>query len=104
MGPSKTSPFLPDWTKRMETVWEWCARLSINTNGYFTDLVTPKGPGAPSLPFTGFGLAFADFDNDGNLDLYVANGKVKRGRRDFDLKDPYAEPNTLLRGWSDGDF
>jgi len=79
-------------------------RLWINTNGYFTDLVTPKGPGAPSLPFTGFGLAFADFDNDGNLDLYVANGKVKHGRRDFDLKDPYAEPNTLLRGWSDGDF
>jgi len=79
-------------------------RLWVNTNGYFTDLVTPKGPGALSLPFTGFGLAFADFDNDGNLDLYVANGKVKRGQLEFSSTDPYAEPNTLLRGMGNGDF
>ena len=79
-------------------------RLWINTNGYFTDLVTPNGPGAPSLPFTGFGLAFADFDNDGILDLYVANGKVKRGQREFSAADPYAEPNTLLRGVGNGEF
>jgi len=79
-------------------------RLWINSDGYFTDIVTPKGPGAPSLPFTGFGVAFADFDNDGNLDVYVANGKVKHGQREFDSKDPYAEPNTLLRGLGKGDF
>lgn len=79
-------------------------RLWVNTNGVFTDLVTQKGPGAPSLPFTGFGVAFADFDNDGRLDLYVANGKVKLGRHTFDTRDPYAEPNTLLRGLGGGDF
>ena len=79
-------------------------RLWVNTNGYFTDLVRPKGPGFPSLPFTGFGVVFADFDNDGNLDLYAANGKVKYGQRDFGAKDPYAEPNTLLRGLGNGDF
>jgi hypothetical protein len=79
-------------------------RLWVNTNGNFTDLVVPKGPGAPSLPFTGFGLAFADFDNDGNLDLYVANGKVKHGQREFDPKEAYAEPNTLLRGLGNADF
>src|SRR5439155_25065069 len=79
-------------------------RLFVNTNGYFIDTVTPKGPGAPSLPLTGFGLGFADFDNDGSLDLYVANGKVKYGQRQFDPNDPYAEPNTLLRGLGEGDF
>ncbi|HYV27917.1 MAG TPA: CRTAC1 family protein [Candidatus Eisenbacteria bacterium] len=79
-------------------------RLWINTNGFFSDLATPKGPGIPSLPFTGFGVACADFDNDGDLDLYVANGKVKRGHREYDAKDPYAEPNTLLRGLGNGDF
>ncbi|MHB8522931.1 MAG: CRTAC1 family protein [Limisphaerales bacterium] len=79
-------------------------RLWANTNGYFVDTVMPKGPGAPSLPYTGFGLAFADFDNDGVLDLYVANGKVKLGETRFDPNDPYAEPNNLLRGLGNGQF
>ena len=78
--------------------------LFVNTNGNFIDLVTPKGPGAPSLPFTGFGVGFADFDNDGELDLYVANGRVKLGLSDLDPDDPYAEPNTLLRGLGRGQF
>jgi hypothetical protein len=79
-------------------------RLYLNTNGYFTDTVTAKGPGTLSWPFTGFGVGFADFDHDGNLDLYVANGKVKLGARDYDQKNPYAEPNQLLRGLGNGDF
>ena len=76
----------------------------VNRDGYFTDTLTPKGPGAPSRPFTGFGVGFADFDNDGNLDLYVANGRVRYGARDLDTTDPYAEPNTLLRGLGGGAF
>ena len=72
--------------------------LFVNTNTNFVDFVTPKGPGAHSLPYTGFGLGFADFDNDGELDLYIANGRVKLGTTDLDPNDPYAEPNNLLRG------
>ena len=79
-------------------------RLWVNTNGIFTDWVTPKGAGATSLPYTAFGVVFADFDNDGELDVYVANGKVKHGQRQFDSEDPYAEPNTLLRGLGQGEF
>lgn len=78
--------------------------LFVNAHGQFADVVSPKGPGASSRPFTGFGVGFADFDNDGHLDLYVANGRVKLGVKDLDAKDPYAEPSVLLRGLGQGEF
>jgi enediyne biosynthesis protein E4 len=79
-------------------------RLFLNTNGVFLDWVQPKGPDAPSWPFTGFGVGFFDFDQDGRLDLYVANGRVKYGVTDLDSKDRYAEPNQLLQGMGPGEF
>jgi hypothetical protein len=79
-------------------------RLFLNQNGYFTDHVTPDGPGATSWPHTSFGVGFFDFDHDGRRDAYIVNGRVKRGVTDLDPKDEYAEPNTLLRGVNDGGF
>ncbi|MDA1275478.1 MAG: CRTAC1 family protein [Verrucomicrobia bacterium] len=79
-------------------------RLYINTEGYFMDTVRPGGPGAPSWPLTGFGIGFADFDLDGKLDLYVANGRVKYGQSQLNPNDPYAEPNNLLKGLGNGEF
>lgn len=69
-----------------------------NQGGNFTDVLLPNGPTQGSLPFTGFGVGFHDFNNDGHLDLYIANGRVRLGAVDLDPGDPYAEPNTLMRG------
>ena len=44
--------------------------------GYFEDRSVEVGVAAPSIPFTGFGTAFFDYDNDGWLDIVVANGAV----------------------------
>lgn len=74
------------------------------TNGFYVDLVTPKGPGVTSWPYTGFGVGFFDFDNDTLFDCYVSNGRVKRGLTDFDPSNPYAEPNNLFRGLGKGEF
>jgi hypothetical protein len=76
----------------------------VNTNGIFTDVTSPQGPNARSLAFTGFGVGFADFNHDGHLDVYIANGRVKYGASDLDPANPYAEPNTLLRGLGSGNF
>jgi hypothetical protein len=59
---------------------------------------------AGSRPFTGFGVGFRDFDHDGNLDLFVANGRVRLGVQERDPNDPYAEPSRLLRGLGGEEF
>ena len=79
-------------------------RLFMNTNGQFLDVVQSEGPGIISWPYTSFGVGFYDFDHDGFLDLYVANGRVKRADTNLDPANPYAEPNSLLRGIGDVQF
>jgi hypothetical protein len=76
----------------------------FNADGYFTDRITPRGPMEGSRRFTGFGIGFRDFDHDGEPDVFVANGRVRLGATDLDPGDPYAEPNTLLRGHGRGEF
>src|SRR4029453_6952117 len=44
--------------------------------GYFQDRSIEVGVAAPSKPFTGFGTAFIDYDNDGWLDVVAVNGAV----------------------------
>jgi len=54
-------------------------------------------------PFTRFGCAFADFDCDGWLDLYEANGNILHSYKSYG-SHPFDEPNVLFRGLGDGAF
>ena len=42
-----------------------------------------------SLPYTGFGTAWLDFDNDGWLDLLTVNGAVTRSSKTSARNDPF---------------
>ncbi len=76
----------------------------LNEGGGFVDETISLGLAAPSLQYTGFGVGFGDFDNDGLDDIFVANGRVAAGRPFFRPMDAYAEPNLLLRGLENGRF
>ncbi|MCZ6817446.1 MAG: CRTAC1 family protein, partial [Planctomycetota bacterium] len=72
--------------------------LYVNNDGLFEDLTPMTGLSMVSMKYTGFGLGFADFDHDGFLDLYIAQGRVTRGQPRRRGADPYGEPDLLLRG------
>ena len=54
------------------------SNLYVNDGtGLFTDTSAKSMLGPASLPFTGFGAVWLDFDNDGLLDLVSVNGTVQ---------------------------
>jgi hypothetical protein len=78
--------------------------LYVENDGFFLDQAARAGLLRPSLPYTGFGTGFADFDQDGDLDLYVANGRVALEEPITDPRDPYAEESQLFENTGDGRF
>lgn len=53
---------------------------SLGRGAGFVDDSFAAGIGAPSRMLTGFGIAASDLELDGDLDIVVANGRVKRGQ------------------------
>jgi hypothetical protein len=75
-----------------------------NANGTFTETTFGAGVGNPTLTFLAFGTAFFDYDNDGWLDLFAANGHVIDNVEKFDQSVTYAETNQIFRNNRDGRF
>jgi hypothetical protein len=65
--------------------------------GLFSDVSYPAGVARPSIPFLGWGEAFLDYDNDGWLDLMVANGHVYPIADQFDWNTSYRQRALLFR-------
>jgi len=74
--------------------------------GNFEDRRAASGLGAPSLAKTGFGAAWFDFDRDGWLDLFVANGGVATIEALARANDPFPLKMTpqLYRNTGGGRF
>jgi len=70
----------------------------------FTDVTFLAGLGEVTLPFLGWGTSFIDYDNDGWLDLVVANGHVYPVVDDHQWGTSYAQQTLLFRNLKNGKF
>ena len=72
------------------------ALYSQRSRGIFTDHRFVSGLGEPTLRSLAFGVAAADFDSDGDLDLVFANGHVRENAALFNPSSRYAQRNQLF--------
>lgn len=72
--------------------------------GNFTDVTSLAGLGEVTLPFLGWGTGFIDYDNDGWLDLIVANGHVYPAVDEHQWGTSYAQQALLFRNLKNGKF
>ena len=65
-------------------------------SGFFTEMSFAKGVGERSLPYLAWGVDFVDVNNDGWLDLFIANGHLDDNIAEIDPIGTYAQPNQLF--------
>ncbi len=70
----------------------------------FSDVSLRSKVMRPTYPLVGWGTAFFDMDNDGWLDLFIANGHVYPQVDTIPGGTPYRQPLVLLRNNRDGTF
>ena len=72
----------------------------------FTDESSRAGLRVPTLPFTGFGAAWLDVDNDGWLDVATVNGLVTHREEALTANDWFGlrQRRQLFRGLGNGRF
>ena len=75
-----------------------------NEGDFFQDMTRRSGLSAETRAYTRWGIAFADFNNDGLLDLYETTGGVVSGPNSYSSEDPLAEPNLLFEQIENGRF
>lgn len=75
-----------------------------NEGQYFTDQSTTSGIGPATLLYLGFGTAAFDADNDGDLDLFFANGHVSPFIKHHYSNQTYKQPNQLFLNDGHGHF
>jgi hypothetical protein len=92
--------FITNWLDQMNVLY-------VNDgSGNFEDRRATSGLGPPSLAKTGFGAGWLDFDRDGWLDLFVANGSVATIEALARANDPFPLRMTpqLYRNLGNGRF
>jgi hypothetical protein len=97
-GDGRLDVFVTNFSQDYNTLYQNSAE------GFFSDVSHRAGVAMPSLPYLGWGAGFADFDNDGLLDIFVANGHVYPEIDRFGRGTTYLQRKQLFRNQGKGRF
>ncbi len=78
--------------------------LYRNDGAYFSEVGFRAGVGEISLNYLGFGAGFFDYDNDGWLDLFVANGHVHDNIEAYDKLVRYPQKAQVFHNDGKGRY
>lgn len=84
--------------------YETNALYQNNGDGTFSDVIYGAHLGDESFLFVGFGTRFFDYDNDGFLDIFIANGHIIDNIAQVTDILTYAQRNQLFHNNGDGTF
>jgi tetratricopeptide (TPR) repeat protein len=80
------------------------AERPVSDHLQFMDEADRRGLGQIALDYIGFGTSFLDYDNDGRLDLFIANGSTFQRSDAPELLVPMLDQLMWNRGATDGFF
>jgi hypothetical protein len=94
----RLSLFVTNFTEQPDTLYH-----NLGTQG-FSDVSYAAKLARPTYQWVGWGTGFFDMDNDGWLDLFIANGHVYPQMDLVRGAPPYRQPMQLFRNLRDGTF
>jgi len=89
-GDGHQDIFVTNFSQQTNAFWR------NNGDGTFAETTYELGLGKVSLPFSGFGTRFLDYNNDGLVDLFVLNGHPFEPIQKVFPETTYAEPPLLF--------
>jgi hypothetical protein len=90
--------YISDFQKNSDHIWH------NDGKGVFEEVSDQAGITAPTHDVLSFGGGFFDYDNDGWLDLFIANGHVYPEVEQVSPEIHYKQINSLFHNQGDGKF
>jgi enediyne biosynthesis protein E4 len=90
--------YISDFQKSSDHLWH------NSQKGYFDEVSDQAGITVPTRDVLSFGGGFIDYDNDGWLDLFIANGHVYPEIEQVSPETHYKQHNSLFHNERNGKF
>ena len=92
------------WLDLLVANSETATLYSNDQNAVFIEKTAAIGLSDPTFQFVGFSPLFLDYDNDGYLDIFIANGHPQAAIEDLLDSETYAQTDQLFRNTGDGTY
>ena len=96
-GDGQLDIFVTNYHKQLDALYR-------NEGATYYDRAMARGLGESCLPMVSWGTKMFDYDHDGWLDIFIANGHLEDGIDQYDRSSTYRQRNQLFRNDGKGNF